>query len=198
MKKILALVLTLVLVFTFCSCNNNSSTSTVTDTPQEDGSEKAASEPISIGNKITVDFAEITVDEACVANDIKQSIKTGHITYTSGPDSSDSKEFVYIRGTIKNTSKSEITSPALMGCVTVDGYSYDLDSSIIEENGSSTYTLAPLMTYTYTLYAEVPNELIENHSEYTMDFGFEENLENIHFSDDSHVMPYNYTINISK
>ena len=139
----------------------------------------------------------MTIDEAAVADDIQTSIKTGNITYTSGPDSSPDKEFVYIRGTLTNTGKAEISMPEISGKVTADGYSYEIQSiNIIESDGSSAYTISPLMTYTYTLYAEVPNQLVDKVSEFEMNFGFEDNFARVTSSDKAPA--YNYAINIAK
>ena len=57
------------------------------------------------------------------------------------------------------------------------------------------------MTYQYTLYAEIPNELAESFDSYTMDFGFEENFENkvvYSSSGETQAPAYNYVINIVK
>ncbi len=202
MKKLLALLLALSVVFIFAACGKKAETpSTVGVAPTETGETKPVAESVAIGNIITTDFAEITVDEAGLANDIQTSIKTGSITYTSGPDSSADKEFVYIRGSLKYTGKSSVVSPNFLGSVEVDGYSYDIDDSIIESNGSSVFTLEPLMTYQYTLYAEIPNELAESFDSYTMNFGFEEGFDNtVVYTSSGETQPpeYNYTIEIMK
>ena len=54
------------------------------------------------------------------------------------------------------------------------------------------------MNYTYTLYAEVPNEIAQNFEKCSMNFGFEENFENVFTSDESYVTPYSYTIEFTK
>ena len=200
MKKLFALVMCLTLVFAMASCGGkteNTVNSTVS-TSAEKGSEAPKAEAVDIGNTITVDFAEITIDEAGIADDIKTSIKTGNITYTSGPDSSEDTEFVYIRGTIKNTSKAEMNNPLISGNVDADGYTYELDLNVIESDGSSAFSIAPLISYTYTLYAEVPNEIAQNFEKCSMNFGFEENFENVFTSDESYDTQYIYTIKITK
>lgn len=208
MKKIIAIALSLMLVFALAGCggNDTSKQDTVTpgvvDTTPETTTEAPAdvknAETVAVGNTITVPFAEITVDEAGIKDDIKQSIKTGNVTYTTGPDRADDKEFVYIRGTIKNTSKAAISGVNIKGSVEIDGYAYDLASvNIIESNGSSSYSIDPLITYTYTIYAEVPNQLVENPASCVMTFGFNENFEFISTFDETPIA-YNYAIAISK
>ncbi len=205
MKKITAIISTLLMMLPLASCGGSGNetepttmdTETVTETeqPTEDASD---AELVSIGNTITTSFAELTVDEAAVADDIQQSISSGNITYTTGPERSDTTEYVYIRGSIKNTSKSAIDWPTISGNVSVDGYEYEISNTIIEADGSGTNTLEPLMSYQYTLYAAVPNELAQSFTSCTMDFGFEENLENVISIDDDYAPEYRYTINIAK
>ena len=206
MKKALLILLSLALLVSASACgekkNSTVTETTVSDSAPKDGAKEekeVKAEKVEIGNTITVDFAEMTIDEAAVADDIKTSIKTGNITYTTGPDRSDDKEFIYMRGTLKNTSKAEITSPRISGTVEIDGYSYELGSvSIIESDGKSAHSLSPLIGYTYTIYAEVPNELVANFTECKLNFSFEENFENIFNSDKNYKPAYNYTLNIAK
>lgn len=211
MKKIIAITLSLVLVFCFAGCGNDAEanadagkqdtvTPSVTEAPEtttEAPADVKNAETVAVGNTITLPFAELTVDEAGIKDDIKQTIKSDGIRYTTGPDRSDDKEFVYIRGTIKNTSKSAINSVELKGAVEIDGYSYDIaDIDLIESNGRWTYSIDPLITYIYTIYAEVPNQLVENLASCTMIFGFDENFEYIQH--DATSVAYNYAIAISK
>lgn len=209
MKKIVAIALSLILVLCFAGCgndadtgadNNNTVTPSVSEAPEtttEAVADVKNAETVTTGNTITVPFAEFTIDEAGIKDDIKQSIKTGSITYTTGPDSSDETEFVYIRGTIKNTSKAAINSVNLKGSVEANGYSYDIGRvNIIESDGSSAYSIDPLITYTYTIYAEVPNQLVDTITSCTMTFGFDENFEYIQY--DATSVAYNYAIEIAK
>lgn len=188
MKKFILAVLVLGIILTLCACGGNqqaSSDGTVsqqeTKTENTDDmttkNEKADLTPIALGDKITVDFAEITVDECGIKEDLKTSIKTGNITYTTGPESVSGSKFVYMRGTIKNTSKSEISWAEIGGQAEIDGYSYNVESiDIIEENGSSAHNLAPLITYKYTLYAKVPNELADSYQSCVLNIGFDDNF----------------------
>ncbi len=204
MKKILSIILTLVALCSISACGGQKSTTTTTTTvTTEEKAEKPAevvAEPVAVGNTITLPFAELTVAEAGVQDDIQVSIKNGNITRTTGPDSSADTEFVYIRGTIKNTSTSSISSPDITGKVEINGYSYDIDSlTIIESDGSSTYELAPLVSYQYTLYTEIPNELATTYQTCDINFSFNENFEFIQTSFDGEPeLPYNYKLTLTK
>ncbi len=55
------------------------------------------------------------------------------------------------------------------------------------------------MSYTYTLYAEIPNELAESFTQCKADFGFEENFARpTTYSDKEYVPAYLYTLSITK
>lgn len=187
MKKFVLMMLVGSMCLSLCACSGNQQVNTEgtvsqQETKKDNNNDATKKEvnltPISLGDKITVDFAEITVDECGIKEDLKTSIKTGNITYTSGPDAVSGSKYVYMRGTIKNTSTSEISDVSIGGKAEIDGYSYNIDSiSIKEENGSSAYSIAPLMTYKYTLYAKVPNELADSHQSCVLNMGFDENFE---------------------
>lgn len=105
-------------------------------------------------------------------------------------------KYVYMRGTLKNTSQSEISSVNIGGTVVLDGYTYNIESiSIIEANGSSTWRIAPLTTYTYTVCAKVPNEIADNHQSCVLNLCFDENFES-GFRKDISEYKYGYTLNI--
>lgn len=205
MKKIILMMLVGSMCLSLCACGGNQQANTEGTVSQQetkkenndDATKKEANlTAISLGDKITVDFAEITVDECGIKEDLKTSIKTGNITYTSGPDAVSGSKYVYMRGTIKNTSTSEISNVSIGGKAEIDGYSYNVDLiSIIEENGNSAYSIAPLMTYKYTLYAKVPNELADSHQSCVLNIGFDENFE-WGSSKELSEYKYGYTLNV--
>lgn len=205
MKKIILMMLVGSMCLSLCACGGNQQANTEGTVSQQetkkenndDATKKEANlTAISLGDKITVDFAEITVDECGIKEDLKTSIKTGNITYTTGPDAVSGSKYVYMRGTIKNTSTSEISNVSIGGKAEIDGYSYNVDSiSIIEENGNSAYSIAPLMTYKYTLYAKVPNELADSHQSCVLNIGFDKNFE-WGSSKELSEYKYGYTLNV--
>ena len=188
MKKIILMMLVGSLCLSLCACGDNQSVNTEETVSQQETLNKKESDEttkkekeltqIALGDKITLDFAEITVDESGIKEDIRQSIKTGNSTRTSGPSAVAGSKFVYMRGTLKNTSQSEISNVNVGGTVVLDGYSYNIESiNIIEANGSSTYNISPLTTYTYTVYAKVPNELADSHQSCVLNLCFDDNFE---------------------
>lgn len=176
---------------------SDTTVSTVTDEKKEEP-KKIEAEPVAIGNKITLEFAEMTIEEAAIANDIKISIKKGNFTHTTGPSESEDTEFVYIRGKIKNTTTTSIDNAEIIGNVQFGEYTYDIKNfEMIESDGSYANQMDPLVEYTYTLYAEVPNALLETAPSGTMNFAFNEKFDYQNASkDDMANMPYHYTIQI--
>lgn len=206
MKKVSALFLGALLCFSLCSCGGNRSANTNGTVSQQKTAAKKESDEttkkekklteISLGDKITLDFAEITVDESGIKEDIRQSIKTGNVTCTTGPQAESGSKFVYMRGTLKNTSKSEIPTVNAGGTVVLDGYSYNIESiNIIEASGDPVYSIAPLTTYTYTVYAKVPNEIADNHQSCVLNLCFDDNFKD-DFKNDISEYKYGYTLNI--
>ena len=187
MRKIILMMLVGSLCLSLCACGGKQTANTEGTVSQQETTNKKENDEttkeekqltqIALGDKITLDFAEITVDESGIKEDIKQSIKTGNITYKSGPDPVSGSKYVYMKGTLKNISKSEISNVDVGGTVVIDGYSYDVESiNIIETNGESVYNLASLTTYTYTVYAKVPNELADSHQSCVFNLCFDDNF----------------------
>ena len=183
MKKLIIAILALSAVITSlagCRENGNKQTSEGTVSSQEKADPTEEEKPadnkyaeIAIGDQIKTEFAEMTIDEAGIKPNIRTSIKTGNITYTSGPSEEAGYQFAYIRGTVKNIAKTELSSPKIFLEANIDGYEYtSRNADIIETNGNSTYNLAPLSTYTYTLYVKIPDELATKHDSCVVNIGF--------------------------
>lgn len=202
MKKAIIIILAVILCVVLAACGakqdakgDSVTPQTQADTTKEETTEKKDdAKPVSIGDKITLSFAELTVDESGIKSDIKTSIKNGSITYTTGPSPISGSKFAYIRGTIKSTAKEDISDVNITGTVEIDGYKYELESiNFIEQNGSSAHSLSPLTTYKYTLYAKVPDELADSHKSCVMNMGFNENFARS-FAEDFSENTYKYTI----
>lgn len=129
---------------------------------------------LSAGQTIALDFVEFTVAEMGIADDLQQEFtRSSGYSYKTGPESKSDKEYVYIRGTIKNLATSTL-DVRLKGNVAINGYNYDdIEISIYDSEGSWNYQIEPLVDYTYILYTEVPNTLAENPENCIFDFGFD-------------------------
>ncbi len=235
MKKALALALTLAMLFSLCACGSSSDTTTPSnETPSNTTVEDVAptennpvedvvpdekpvesepvegkAEPISVavGETITLDFVEISIDEVGVAEDIKRSITNGNVTRTSGPETESGMSFIYIDGIIKNLDTNKLpVYDYFIGEFLLDKYSYEIDTNdcdIINANGEPLSTIAPLTTGSFRLYATIPNELATTYQSATFTFGFYDMFDNQElsyhkaFTDDPIAeCPYQYIITL--
>lgn len=155
------------------------------------------SAPIAISNGITTEFVEMTVDESGILDNIQKSYSNGSFTYVDGPEPVEGTKYAYIRGSLKCLTKSKISSPEIYGNVVIDGYEYELESlNLVGPDSSYTYDLSPLTTYTYTLYAKLPDEIVDNCQSCIMNIGFENEFESNYSFDDLSELEHNYVYQI--
>ena len=139
---------------------------------------------VFVDDTITLDFVEMTINEVGIEEDIRITIstKSGSFTntQTTGPQPEAGNKFVYIRGTIKNLHTSALSPDrGIFGNVNFDNYVYPVSKgqaniSINNEEGRRQSSIEPLMTYTFTLYAAIPDELAENFSKGSFTFVFDD------------------------
>ncbi len=162
---------------------------------------------LTIGEPLTLDFVELTFAETGIATDIQQSITTGNVTRITGPEAVEGQQFVYLRGTIKNLAKQEIpVFDFFEGEFNLDDYLYSVtanDCDVITAEGEMEHNVPPLTTYSFTIYAAIPNELADSHSAASFRFGFfdmfenEELAKNRAFEDDPiSLCPYYYKLTL--
>ncbi|MCI7474753.1 MAG: hypothetical protein MSB10_13940 [Clostridiales bacterium] len=191
---------------------NNSPSPAVEPTESQPVEEttKPAVESFAIGDTITLDFVEMTFTETGVAEDIRTTITTDNgvkITRTTGPEPESGKQFVYIKGTIKNLATEALpVYDFFEGNFKLDDYNFGVTANecdVITAEGESIYEIDPLSTGSFTLYAAIPNELVESHNSSSFTFGFydlfdnEELARNRAFEDDPISMcPYQYTVDL--
>lgn len=218
-KRILTLILAATMVFSLTACggskdseDNKKNEEIVHNDAKEDEvkeEEPATVEPtvITVGDTIKVDFAEITFEETGIAADIKQSIKTGNVTRISGPEPVAGQQYIYLRGTIKNIATEELpVFDFFAGEFKLDDYCYAVSANecnVLDGEGSTEQGVPPLTTYNFTMYAAVPNELVEKYTSSSFRFGFydmfdnEELAKNRAFEDDPiSLCPYYYSMDL--
>jgi len=149
--------------------------------------------PYTVGETLTAKGIEMTFSEAGFSNDIRVTSKSSGITITSGPSPEADKQFFYLKGTLKNTGKEEI-SPAIGGTITLDDYKYDTRNDIINEDGTPCYTIEPLDSVIILIYAHIPIELTENFSMGKMIFGYNDSFEDVDITN----CDYLYSVEIVK
>ena len=195
MKKFMSVTAMLMLVLSLTACGGSNSTvsQTSSSTAEETGIKDL--ETVMVGNKITTDFVELTIEEAGFANSLKTSIKTGNITRTFGPDDSAETDFAYIKGTITNKSTASI-SDEITAVANVGDYTLEEDGLYVyKSDGDTVWELSPLVEYNFIMCVEIPNTLIENMENCNFNFGFNENMESS-FSEFKE-LEYKYSLEIT-
>lgn len=162
--------------------------------------ENASTEKIqmNLGDTISTDFVEMTLDEIITADEI----------YPENPDSvyrylsdADDETYIYLKGTIKNTSGDSYEfADNMFSQITIDDkYNY-AGTMKANEEGDLSYIYAylkPLQSETYFLVFSVPDELIETYSTVDIQLGFNELFEDdYHGSVDN--CDYSYSIIATK
>ncbi|MBO7252366.1 MAG: hypothetical protein J6V25_07050, partial [Oscillospiraceae bacterium] len=166
-----------------------------------------SSQNAEMGSTISTDFVEITLTNLLVAEDIKHSVKSGHITYTTGPEPVAGQKYICISGTIRNTSNAPLpVYDFFLGDFELDGYHYQVDATdcdILDGEGSPVTNIDPLMEYTIRIYVAIPNSLADNHGSCIFSFGFFDHFDNQElaynrsFAEDPIALcPYRYTLTL--
>lgn len=144
---------------------------------ETDESETLEFQQCSYGEKITTDFTEIILDKSMISSEICPD--TSSSNYMTQMGEVEGQKILGVIGTIKNVSSNSYLVGNIYGEIVIDNqYSYSLSAAI--EEGSSVMSLAelkPLQTAKYYLCAYIPDEQVENFSEFSIKFGFKENFE---------------------
>ena len=226
MKKILALFLVLMMVLALCACGGEKpATDTSTDAPatedtsanvpedteaasEEESTEAAATATqIAFETPLTTSFVEMTFTEYSYVEDARQSISKDHVTRTFGPEPVDGKQFILLRGTIKNLNTEELpVYDFFIGEFDLNGFKYEIganDCKIYDSNGQTASMIEPLSTYDFIMYAAIPNELADKTPTGTFTFGFFDLFDNKDLSynrsfeeDPISLCPYQYVLNL--
>ena len=200
MKKIISTFLILTTVVSLCACNSGSSSgetpqqqSDATDTPSEITTEVTTSQQsdaadeqniitteteaekefqtVNFGDTITLDFAEITINEFGYGNGIVEEDGNNKSSFNEG------HYMAYIKGTIKNTYSTYIDPSPSNSYVTMifdDKYTY---TGSIQAMASSFDGVPALETCGFYVYADVSEEIIDSFTTVKIIFGFTENFE---------------------
>lgn len=133
---------------------------------------------ITIGETITFDWAEFTLDSIEWVNDVLPSNTVKSYTYYKGIDG---EIHLVIRGTWKNTSGEsydigDIESQFIIN----DKYKY-IGSATREDDdggGFSPFSLDPLKKVNFIIYTSVPDEAKKKFEICKLTFGFDDNMKN--------------------
>ncbi|MEE3481232.1 MAG: DUF4352 domain-containing protein [Lachnospiraceae bacterium] len=180
---------------------SNDSSNKVTDSNQTTDNQSTESEldyqTVNLGDTITTDFVEITVDSASTSKDI---LPTDTSSVYSHYPAEDGSTYFFLKGTIKNTGTDKYDAEDMRITLTFDDkYNYD-GQALIDDGGSDFYgsTLDPFKSATYYLTAAIPDELINSYQTCTIKFGFADNFSVSYFESDWNEFTNRYQITVTK
>jgi len=154
---------------------------------------EVTSEEYTIGTPISAEGVEITFSEAGVKEDIRIASDTSGISITSGPSAEVGKKYVYLKGVIKNTGKTSLR-PAIAGKIQLDDYEFDIESDIINTEGTPDFEVSPLDTVNILIYAKISDEMANTFKAGKLTFGFNDNFSDVLFEE----AQYLYHVNVTR
>lgn len=142
----------------------SSSTSGDLEVASEDNGEASSAEELEFtaigsGKPVKDEVLEFTVDKVSISSKIEQSAKD---TYLIHYFEAEKGKYVYLKGTMKNVSKTSIDVDSIWVKYIFDsGYEY-YGQVELEKNGEfETFgTLSPLESATFYIFADIPTELL--------------------------------------
>ena len=134
-------------------------------------------EQYALGTTIKAEGFELTLEEVGVAKDCR-IVTEGSLTIISGPSVIEGKQYVYLKGTLKNTGTTSMTS-AIGGKVYLDEYEFDLKTDLISTQGAPTAHVDPLDTARIILFVEISDEMASVFTSGKIIFGFNDNFADV-------------------
>ncbi len=131
-----------------------------------------------VGDVIVAEGLELVFDEIGVKDDIRISSKSSGIQITSGPSEEEGKQYVYLKGALKNTGTTA-TRATIGGVVYLDEYEFALKTDTIKTSGSPSSSIDPLETVHIILYAQISDEMADIFTEGKIIFGFNDNFSEV-------------------
>lgn len=132
-------------------------------------------ENVALGDTISLEFVEVSLDETGVSDEILPVDTSRGYSYISD---NELEKYYYVTGILKNLSGEAYNADNIYAEMLFDGkytYSANLIACAWSNNFYDDY-VKPLGTVKYYVYASVPDELIESYSECVLTFGFANNF----------------------
>ena len=151
---------------------------------------------LNIGDSITLDFVDFTVEGASWSDVIKPTDTSGVYSYM--PDKDDESYF-WLYGRMKNTSGNAYSVEDIVSEIIFDD-KYTYTSFLIADDGGDDFYgdyVKPLSSVKYYIYVSAPDEIREIYSTAEVKFGFEDNFGGSYY-DDFEDCDYLYTVNLNK
>lgn len=151
---------------------------------------------LNIGDKITLDFVEFTVDSASWSDELKPTDTNGVYSYM--PDE-ENESYFWLCGTMKNISGNAYSVEDLVSEIVFDN-KYTYTAHLAADDGGNDFYgdyVNPLCSVKYYIYISAPDEIKEIYNTTTVKFGFEKNFAGSYY-DDFEDCDYLYTITLYK
>lgn len=179
--------------------NSESKVNSINDnTSKQDESVPAEDEfiQLNLGDCITLDFVDFTVDSASWSDTIKPTDTSGFYSYK--PDN-DNESYFWLCGTMKNTSGNAYSVEDIVSEIVFDD-KYTYNAYLIADDGGDDFYgdyVKPLSTVKYYIYVSAPDEVKEIYNSATVRFGFANNFSGSYY-DEFEECDYLYEVKLAK
>lgn len=193
-KKILIALMAVIMVVSFVGCGG-SQTPTTTQTPtaaednqpqgsasnpSTDNDEDTESKKVALGDIISLDFVEITLEQIVISSELKFELKEGNSSISTSVQPIEGTQFVYLTGSIKNLGKEKSAQYCMSANLSINGESYNAFQYLVDVEKAETYdALEAQDSATYCLYAQVPNDVTSDITSCIFEFGFNNALTDV-------------------
>lgn len=153
-------------------------------------------ESVALGDTISLNFVEISLEEAGVSDTILPVDTSRGYSYISD---NELEKYYYVTGVLKNLSGNAYSADDIFAEMVFDG-KYTYSAYLIACAWSNSFYddyVKPLGTVKYYIYASVPDELIESYSECILTFGFADSFSVSKYSLSQEKCDYLYSIIIN-
>lgn len=139
----------------------------------------AAAGPIEVGYGEAIDHDALfmTIAETAVTPKLQYQWRSGNSTRTATVSGQSGMQIVYLTGQLLNRGGTNITNKTFAKQMTVNGQTYTAFLYLVNAESAETFTeLAPGQAATYCLYAYVPDADASDIRDFSLAFGFNDDL----------------------
>lgn len=193
-KKGILMMTVIALTLTLASCGNRDQQGQ--ETEEQSGAEIR---PVGIGDRITTDFIDMTVEQAGTADRIKPSDPDPTSFYVTSYVPGSNETFFCVTGTAKNTGGTEYDLIHMYTELVFDG-KYHYTAKVLGDSGRDLYgsQMKPLSSVRYYIYASVPDEIIGSFSTVTVQFAFNDNIKAVRRKENFSAYTHRYEISLAR
>ena len=170
-KRGLLVMILAVLALALVSCGNKEEP----DATEQPG---PAVQSVGVGDRITTDFIDLTIEQAGTVDKIKPSDPDPTSLFVISKAPGTDETYFCVTGLVKNIGRDAYNLGDIFVKISFDG-TYNYSGYVTADTGrdlSDWPELKPLASVRYYFYTPVPNEMIESFSTVTVRFAFNDNL----------------------